>query len=226
MWLAVVSQPDKRGARVSQPGPLDASLGEFWVENPWDIIRHGHNLSCYERNRVFLNVRGGNFVDISHLTGADSEGDGRSVVAGDFRNCGQLDLVVRQAGGGSPLYFENRFPRKHSLTVSLRGSRSNRQGIGARLTAQVGSQQRVRELYPHNTFRSQTPNQVHFGLGDSVRVDRFVIRWPSGAVQEIPDVKADQHIIVHEERNGAAAIETVVPGKSIAPDSASTRSTR
>jgi hypothetical protein len=203
------------------------------VDNPWDIIRHGHNLSCFERNRAYLNVRGGAFVDISHLTGADSDGDGRSVVAGDFRNNGQLDLVVRQAGGGSLLLYENRFPRRHYLEVSLRGGQSNRQGIGARLTATVGGtppagqtspgrpRSLVRELYPLNSFRSQMPNVVHFGLGDATRVDRLTICWPSGRVQELTGVAADRHIVVDEDKDGSAAVQTVVPGRPIDGDQGS-----
>jgi hypothetical protein len=212
--MAVVSQPAQRGARVPQPGPLDPSLGEFWVDSPWEIFRHGHNLSCFERNRVYLNVRGQNFVDISHLSGADSDGDGRSVVAGDFRNNGQLDLVVRQAGGGSLLLFENHFPPRHYLTVSLRGTKSNRQGIGARLTAMLAGRQLVRELYPLNSFRSQMPERVHFGLDKADRVDRLTIRWPSGRVQELTDLAADRHILVHEDREGNAAVETILPGQT------------
>ena len=208
-----MAQPDNRGARVPPPGTLDASLGEFWVDNPWDIIRHAHNLSAYERNRVFLNVRGGNFLEVSHLTGADSDGDGRSVVAGDFRNTGQLDLVVRQAGGGALLLYENRFPRRHYLEVSLRGTRSNRQGIGARLTAVAAGRPVVRELYPLNSFQSQTPNAVHFGLGDADRVERLTIRWPSGRVQELTDLAADRHILVDEGAEGEAAVHKVTPGQ-------------
>ena len=121
--------------------------------NPWDIVEQGHNLSAYERNRVFLNVQGRNFLDISYLTGADSDGDGRSVVAGDFRNDGRLDLVVRQVGGGPVLLFENQFPKAHYLTVSLRGTASNRLGIGARLTATVAG----RELTPRALPAQQLP---------------------------------------------------------------------
>src|SRR3954468_3178178 len=106
---------------VPPPGNLDPALKEFWVNNPWEIVAHGHNLSCYERNRAFLNRKGQDFLDISHLTGADSDGDGRSVVAADLRNAGQLDLLVRQAGGGALLLYENRLPRRHYLQVSLRG---------------------------------------------------------------------------------------------------------
>ena len=144
MWQAVVSQPFDRDSFVAAPGPLDTSLGEFWVENPWDIASRGHNLSAFERKRAYLNVAdpdgGRNFLDISYLTGADGDGDGRSIVAADFRNNGQLDLVLRQVGGGPIFIYENHFPQRHYLQVSLRGHRdpearvtSNRFGIGARL---------------------------------------------------------------------------------------------
>jgi hypothetical protein len=197
---------------VPQPGKLDASFGEFWVDNPWDIIRHSHNLSAYERNRVYLNVRGRNFIDISYLSGADSDGDGRSVVAGDFRNNGRLDLVVRQAGGGSLLLFQNELPQRHYLEVTLRGRTSNRQGIGARLTAVADGQPLVREMYPVNSFRSQMPNTVHFGLGDSARVDRLTIRWPSGKVQQFINLAADRHVLIDEGADNTAAIHTLLPG--------------
>ena len=216
-----MSQPYERGAQVAVPGKLDPRLGEFWVENPWDIIQKGHNLSCYERKRVFLNVpgaiRGRDFLDISALTGADNDSDGRSVVAGDFRNNGQLDLVVRQVGGGPVLLYENHFPKRHYLEVSLRGTKSNRQGIGARLIAMVNGRQLVREQFPLNSYRSQMPNIVHFGLGDANQVDRLVIQWPSGVRQELDHLAADRHIVVEEGREGDAALQTVVPGQTIAP---------
>ena len=214
MWLAVVSQPFQQGAEIPRPGKLDQNLGEFWSSNPWSIVSEGNNLSAFERNRVFLNVKGQDFVDISHLTGADSDGDGRSVVAADFRNIGMPDLIVRQAGGGPLILYENRLPKRHYLNVTLRGRQSNRQGVGARLTAVVKGQPLVRELYPANSFRSQAPNVVHFGLGDADAVESLTIRWPSGKVQVLKDVKGDRHIVVDE---GTDAVETVVPGRTIAP---------
>jgi hypothetical protein len=213
--LAVVSQPENRGAAVPLPGRLDDSLGEFWVDSPWQIVAYGHNLSAFERNRVFWNVKGQNFLDISHLSGADSDGDGRAVVAADFRNVGMLDLIVRQAGGGPLKLYENRLPRRHYLKVSLRGRRSNRLGIGARLTAVVKGRQLVRELYPANSFLSQAPTVVHFGLADDRVVDQLTIRWPSGKVQVLKGIEADRHVVIDEDRDGA--VETVVPGRTIAP---------
>src|SRR4051794_32953113 len=196
---------------------VDKALGEFWVTNPWDIVDQGHNLSAYERKRTFLNVGGKDFVDLSYLTGADSDGDGRSAVAGDFRNDGRLDLVLRQVGGGPVLLFENRFPKAHYLTVSLRGTRSNRLGIGARLTAGAGGRTLVRELYPHNSFRSQQPSRVHLGLGDATRIDRLTIRWPSGTEQTLSDLPADRHVVITEGRSGPDAVETVIPGQVFLP---------
>lgn len=212
-----MSQPFNRGASVPAPGEVDQKLGEFWVTNPWDIVNQGHNLSAYERKRAFLNIHGRGFLDMSYLTGADSDGDGRSVVAGDFRNDGRLDLVVRQVGGGPLLLFENRFPKAHYLTVSLRGRTSNRMGIGARLTAVVAGQQQVRELYPENGFHSQMPSRVHFGLGDSRKIDRLTVRWPSGTVQTFEDLAADRHIVITEDKQGPGAVETVTPGQVIQP---------
>jgi hypothetical protein len=58
-------------------------------------------------------------------------------VAADFRNTGRADLIVRQSGGGALYLYENRLPPAYHLTVTLRGSASNRRGIGARLTAEV-----------------------------------------------------------------------------------------
>jgi hypothetical protein len=209
-----VSQPYNRIAEVPPPGPVDRSLREFWTTNPWEIAAKGHNLSCYERNRAYLNVGGKAFLDISHLTGADSDGDGRGVVAADFRNVGMQDLIVRQAGGGALLLFENRLPRKNYLAVTLRGRKSNRQGIGARLTAVVKGRPQVREMYPANGFHGQAPNRVHFGLADAEGVESLTIRWPSGEVQVLKDVKGGRHVVVEEGKDG---VETVVPGRTVAP---------
>ncbi|HEY2952481.1 MAG TPA: CRTAC1 family protein, partial [Verrucomicrobiae bacterium] len=154
------------------PAPIkpDERLKDWWVENPWLIAAKGKSLSGYERNRVYLNARGEEFFEISGLTGgADSDGDGRAVVACDLNGDGREDLLVRQAGGGSFLMFENRFPKAHWLEVSLRGTKSHSQGIGARLVAQSGSQRIVRELYPQNGFKAQGPAHVHFGLGKATQ---------------------------------------------------------
>ena len=211
--MAVVSQPFDRGTVCSAPGTPDSELNEFWEEDPWEIAFR-HNLSCYERNRTYLNLGGRRFADISSLSGADSDGDGRSVVAADFRCNGQMDLLVRQAGGGALLYFENHFPKANYLKVSLRGSKNNRLGIGARVTAIVDGRSIVRELYPANTFHSQATSSVHIGLGKAERINKLSVRWPDGLVQDWSDVEVNRHVILDE---ASGTIEPVTPGATIKP---------
>jgi len=209
--MAVVSQPFDRAATCSAPVAPDLELGEFWEEDPWTIAFR-HNLSGFERNRTFLNLGNRQFADISYLTGSDTEGDGRSVVPADFRCNGQMDLLVRQVGGGPLLLFENHFPKQGYLKVSLRGSKSNSLGIGSRLTAILGDQSFVRELYPSNTFHSQEASLVHFGLGTRDTVDKLIVRWPSGTIHEITTLVGNRHILIDE---ATGTIETVQPGITI-----------
>ncbi len=206
-----MSQPFDRGCEVPAPAKLDESLDEFWSSNPFKVSNK-HNLSGYERNRTYLNVGGRNFVDISYITGTDSDGDGRSVVPMDINHDGRQDLVVRQAGGGPIKLYKNEFPQKHWLKVSLRGVQSNRLGIGARLVVTAGERKVVRELYPANTYFSQAPALVHFGLGDAASVDNLTIRWPSGKEQKLGNLAADRHIIIRE---GEDVAHTITPGQPI-----------
>lgn len=206
-----MSQPFDRGCEVPAPAELDKSLDEFWSSNPFKVSDK-HNLSGYERNRTYLNVGGKDFVDISFITGTDSDGDGRCVVPIDVDNDGRQDLVVRQVGGGVLKLFKNEFPKKHWLRVSLLGVESNRLGIGARITIELSERKVVRELFPVNTFNSQATALVHFGLGDSTEVESLTIRWPSGKKQKLGKLSGDRHVIIREGEDKA---HTVTPGKVI-----------
>jgi hypothetical protein len=138
-------------------------------------------------------------------------------VAANLRNTGQLDLVVRKAGGGPLTIYENQLPPRNYLEVSLRGRQSNRLGIGARIVVETGKQKMTREMYPINSYFSQAPARAHFGLADAAKIDRLTILWPSGQVQTLSDVAANRHIAVEEGKTGSEAIQTVIPGKTIAP---------
>ena len=204
-----MSQPFDRGAVCPAPAELDEKLDEFWSGSAWRISSN-HNLSGYERNRTYLNTGAGDFVDISHITGADSDGDGRSSVAVDLNHDGRLELAVRQVGGGPLKIFSNNFPQKHWIQVSLRGVESNAQGIGARLVAKLGDRQIVREIFPANSYLSQSPATAHFGLGNKDKVDTLTIRWPNGKEQVLKSISADQHLLVRE---GDPKPANIIPGK-------------
>ncbi|MBJ06929.1 MAG: hypothetical protein CMO40_07420 [Verrucomicrobiaceae bacterium] len=192
-----MSQPFDRAATADCPGDPDSSLGEFWVKDPFQI-NWENNLSSYERNRAFLNLGGKHFLEISHLTSADSDGDARACVAADLDGDGREELIVRQTGGGGVLIYENRFPSGNWLEVSLRGVESNRRGIGARLIAELDGRQIVRDQFPVNSYRSQATNRVHFGLGTSKKVERLTVRWPSGKVQVVNNLVGGQLHTIEE----------------------------
>jgi enediyne biosynthesis protein E4 len=194
-----VSQPFNRGAIVPAPIEPNKSLHNWWVENPWLIAASGKSLSGFERNRIFLNVQGREFFEISGLTLADSAADGRGTVAADLTNDGMEDVLVRHVGGLPIALYENRFPKTSWLRVTLRGVRSNREGIGARLVAVSNGRQFVRELFPNNGFMGQNAAHVHFGLGNATKLDQLTIRWPSGAVQEFKDLEINRHVRFTEE---------------------------
>ena len=206
-----MSQPFDRGCEVPAPAELDESLDEFWSGNAFNISM-SHNLSGYERNRTYLNVAGKNFVEVSFVSGTDTDGDGRCVVPLDFNNDGRQDLIVRQVGGGPLKLFENNFPKQNWLRVSLRGVQSNRLGIGARIVAKIGDRQVVRELWPVNTYYSQAPSSVHLGLGSSEKIDELIIRWPTGKEQKFTNIQANRHILIKE---GNATEHTIIPGNKM-----------
>jgi len=193
-----VSQPTNRNARIPELGEIDREAGEFWIENPFQVAATGHNLSAFERNRLFLNIGGEEFLDASFASGADIDSDSRSVVAADFDGDMAQDLLVVSVGGGPARLFLNRFPRSNRLRVDLEGVDSNRPGIGSRVVAEIGDRRLVRDVFPANGAMGQGPVELILGLGDAERVDRLSIRWPTGTTQVLTDVPAGHRITVTE----------------------------
>jgi len=194
-----VSQPQNRECQIPVLGEIDHAAGEFWVENPLWLPEMRKNLSAYERNRMYLNFGGESFVDVSYASGADIDSDSRSVIAADFNNDGSPDLLVGSAGGGPLRLFYNRFPDTvNRLQIKLAGSTSNRSAIGARVTVFCGGRQLVRDVFPANGFMGMSPTQLTIGIGQAKTVDRIVVRWPSGQVQEFANVPVNQRISITE----------------------------
>jgi len=88
--------------------------------------------------------------------------------------------------------------RRHWLEVTTVGSRSNRDGIGARVRVTAGGKVQRRDVMGNYSFLSTNDPRVHFGLGAAARVDLLEIRWPSGSTQQFRDLDADQWLVVSE----------------------------
>lgn len=119
---------------------------------------------------------------------------GRGAAFGDLNNDGGTDVVMNVLGG-RPEIFYNRERGAHWLTLTLIGTRSNRDGIGARVVVN-GQTQNVTTA---GSYLSASDKRVHFGLGNSTSASVDVF-WPSGVRQTLKDVKADQFLKVQEPR--------------------------
>ena len=152
-------------------------------------------------NSVFRNDGNGHFVDVSKAAGPDFQlpGHYRGVAFADFDNDGRVDAVVSNVDGPTRL-FRNITPNAgHWLALKLRGTRSNRDGIGAKVEVTLPS---GRKLYNHCTtsvgYASLSEPLVRFGLGKETVAKAVEIRWPSGTVQRLSNVKADRVLKVRE----------------------------
>jgi len=108
----------------------------------------------------------------------------RSAAVADFDGDGRLDIVTNNFND-QPYYFRNKLPARNYLAFRLRGTKSNRDAIGAVVTLHLGKEIMVRQVAPAGGFLSQSSHDVHFGLGDRSHVDQVRIRWPSGIVTVI-----------------------------------------
>jgi len=117
---------------------------------------------------------------------------GRGAAFGDLNNDGWMDVVVTSLGG-EPLVLMNHAGAGHWLSITLRGTRSNRDGLGARV--RVNGQTRFATTA--GSYISSSDKRLHFGLG-AVEIAKVEIHWPSGAHQVLEGVKADQFLEVRE----------------------------
>lgn len=152
-------------------------------------------------NRLYDNQGDGTFVELGDSLGLSDQGRegqvGSGASWGDFDNDGDLDLYLSNEGGRNRLYVNGGTPN-HWLVVKLKGTSSNRDGIGAQVTVKVGPLHQRRDVDGGSGYLSQPSLPVEFGLRGHTTVDSLIIRWPSGIVQLLEKVQADQIIEVEE----------------------------
>jgi hypothetical protein len=120
---------------------------------------------------------------------------GRGLAFGDINNDGWLDAVVTVLGG-HPLILMNRGGKAHWLSITLRGTRSNRDGLGARV--RVNGQTRFATT--SGSYLSASDKRLHFGLGDA-KTASVEVAWPSGTHQTLKDVSVDQFLEIRESEH-------------------------
>ena len=158
----------------------------------------GRSLSGYQQKHVWLNDGAGKFNDVAQAVGVTDTFDGRSVVLADLWNRGVLDVVVANQRGPLLIYRNSVTPDNSWIELSLEGTKSNRSAIGARLTLFWDGKQQVQSVSGGNGFASQNDRRLHFGLGKNPRIEKIVIRWPSGVTQTLTDLAPNRLYNVKE----------------------------
>ncbi len=158
---------------------------------------HRFEASTYRQpNSIFQNLGEGKFADVSSAAGKafQTARAHRGAAFADFDNDGRIDVVVSSLGEPAELWHNVTPAAGNWIVVKLRGTRSNRNGIGA--VVRAGKQ--VNHMTTAVGYASSSHGGVHFGLGPVEVVEEIEVRWPSGTVQKLLGVKANQVLEVSE----------------------------
>src|SRR6266498_4144513 len=180
-----------------------ASSGSYWgdYDNDGWLDLFVANRGPGQRNFLYHNNGDGTFTKITSGSLVNDGGNSFAAAWGDYDNDGFLDLFVANGGEANFLYHNNGNDN-HWIEFRLIGTRSNRAAIGAkvRLHATINGQTlwQMREVSGGDGLRGQNSLHVHFGLGNATNADLIRIEWPSGTVQELHNIAAQQFLTVTE----------------------------
>jgi enediyne biosynthesis protein E4 len=205
-----------------------AGLETFW---PWGIATGDFNNDGFEDvfitagmgfpfyywpNSLMMNQGNGTFLDKAteagmepplrgfnlpkEINGKPAARSSRCAVTADFDHDGRLEIVTNNFND-QPYFFKNQFPKKDYIAFRLRGTRSNRDAIGAVVRLSQGGQVMTRLVTGASGYLSQSSKTVHFGLGDKAAIEKVEITWPSGQKQTLAGMTPNA---IHEavEPNG------------------------
>ncbi len=153
----------------------------------------------HERKILYRNLGNGKFQDASMDAGPGilEKVAGRGCAFGDFDNDGDIDVVVNCVNDVPQLLRCDSTLKNNWLLVKTVGTKSNRSGIGARVICSTGGHRQTNEVHSGGSYISQDDLRVHFGLGSAEKAD-LEIHWPSGVVDKVPGVAANQVVTITE----------------------------
>lgn len=153
----------------------------------------------WERNRHLRNNGDGTFAEIGRAAGTDLLLNSRGVAVADFWNRGVLDIAVAASTDRHALLKNEIDSKRNWLAVEVVGTKSNRDGVGTRVSISVKGKPQMREVVLGDGYGSQNSLRQYFGISDAAAVDEMVVRWPrSGVVQKFQNVAANRIVQVTE----------------------------
>jgi hypothetical protein len=168
----------------------------------------------YAQRNLLLRGTGERFLDVTTTAGPGFalELVSRALAAGDIDNDGDLDLLITNNGAGVNLLLNDGRGVGNAIVVRAIGDKSasaslkasNRSAVGAKLVLTTGQRRQQRDVQSGSSYLGQNDLRAHFGLGTATRADRLEIRWPSGMIETVAGLAANQIVTVHEGKGVVA----------------------
>jgi hypothetical protein len=182
---------------------LDGNLDLLVVNGHIDELMQKVTETPYAQPpHLFINDESGKLRDVADELGGGFAIPkiGRGAAYADIDNDGDLDVLITTNRGPAFLYRNDQFSGNKSVRFRLDGTKSNRSGIGSKLTIYYGDRKSSRYVKSGSSYLSQSELPVTFGVARHETVDRVVVDWPSGRVEEFRHVRTGRAYVITEQR--------------------------
>jgi hypothetical protein len=162
-----------------------------------------------------MNEKDGTFCDASEQAGPalKEKRVSRGLAVGDLFNDGNMDVVVNDLDGVPMILRNHGVAGRHWVSFELAGTKSNRLALNARIKIVAGGMTQTDEVHSGGSYLSQNDLRVHFGIGSATKIDSVEIQWPSGAIDRVGNLAADQFYSVLEG-HGVVSSESIRPARA------------
>lgn len=167
------------------------------------LVFHGGLIHMIpQEHTLFRGLGNGKFADVSEQAGQvlNHRTVARGACFADYDNDGKVDAYVVNLGSEGTLLHNVSTNTGHWIEIKLIGTKSNRDGIGARIEVFAGGTRQTAERVASSGYLSQNDGRVHFGLGTAAVIEKLIVRWPSGTVQTLVDQPVDRVLTVEEPK--------------------------